>query len=73
MVTVAIEKGLSCASEGTTLQKFAYNSKLVLNLKNLVRDKIVDHNQVDSLCKNFGQIQIQERENKIFIQKLCGA
>ena len=47
-VWVGIEKGLSHASEDTALQKFAYNSKWVLNLKKLVRDKIVDHNQADT-------------------------
>ena len=65
-VWVGIEKGLNHASEGTTLQKFGYNSKSVSNLKKLVRDKIVDHDQANKQSGNFGQIRLQERENQIF-------
>ena len=53
-VWVGIEKGLSRASEGTTLQIFLSDSKSMPNLK-LVRDKIVDHDQANKPCKNFDE------------------
>ena len=51
-----------CIRERSPLHKFAYNSKSVLNLKKLERDKIVDRDQADKLSKNFGKIQFEERE-----------
>ena len=53
---IGIERGLSRARERTTMHKFAYNTKSMANLKKLVRDKIVDHNQADKPVRNFDKI-----------------